>query len=402
MTTTNSAANDFSRPMKISLGVGLVGTIIGIIGLFVSGLDQFFQAYLFAFLFWLGISLGSLALLFLHFSVGSRWGLTIRRVIEAASNSIWIMALLFIPLLFALPRLFPWINPAQIAEGEALHMLEAKSFYLNVPFFIIRALIYFVAWILLAFMANRWSARHAETLPDDGPMRGRLQAMGGLGLIVYAITITFASIDWIMSLEPLWTSTIFGLIVIVGQMLTAMSFAILVLNLFPSLSLGRRWNYQTTPISYNDLGAFLLVFILGWAYLAYFQFLIIWTANIPREVVWYIARTEGGWSVVTIFIAVFQFVLPFLALLSIRVRHNLRILAILSALLLLTNLVYSFWQVKPAFSPGQLSVSWLDLVLPVAIGGLWAAGFLYHLARRPALTAGEQVVLRLTEEAKQI
>ncbi len=400
MTTSNSAITHFSRPMKLSLGIGLVALVTSMIGLLVSGPTQFFQSYLFAFLFWLGISLGSMALLFLHFSVGSRWGLTIRRVAEAASSSIWIMAVLFVPLLFAINILFPWTDPAAVAEGEALHMLEAKTFYLNVPFFLVRAVIYFVAWILLSILANRWSARLSKALPEDQPIRGRLQGIGAIGLIVYAITMTFASIDWIMSLEPLWTSTIFGMITMVGQMLTALAFALLALNLLPGLSLGRQWNYKQTPLSFKDLGSFLLVFILGWSYLVYFQFLIMWGGNIPREVAWYIARTDGGWSLLVIFIAVFQFLLPFLILLSSRARHNLRILSILGALLLFTNLVYLFWQVKPAFFPGQFAISWLDLVLPIAVGGLWIAGFLYYLARRPALTTGERLALRLAEEPK--
>jgi hypothetical protein len=386
--------------MRFALGIGLVAAAISVAGFFLGGPSPLFQAYLFAFLFWLGISLGSLALLLIHFVVGSRWGLTIRRIAEAASGNVLMMALLFMPLLVALPVLFPWTNPAAAAEGEALQMLQEKTFYLNVPFFLVRAAIYFVAWILLAVLANRWSARLATTLPDDRPLRGRLQAFGAVGLIVYAITMTFAAVDWIMSLDPLWTSTAFGMITLVSQALTALAFAILVLNLLPGLSLGRRWSYLDTPLSFRDLGAFLLVFVLGWAYLVFFQFLIIWAGNIPREVTWYLARSTGGWSLLVVFVAVFQFLLPFLILLSIRVRHNLRVLAVLGALLLFTNLVYLFWQVKPAFFPGQLAIHWLDLALPVAIGGLWVAGFLFQLSRRPALTAGEQAALRLVEDTK--
>lgn len=395
--STHTATGNYSGPMRLALIVGVVAAAAGIAGLFISGAGLFFQAYLTAFTFWLGISLGSMALLFMHFLLGTRWGLTIRRIAEAAAGSIWVMAVLFIPLLIGAANLYPWMNQAVVAENS---MLEAKTFYLNIPFFLIRAVIYFAVWIALSLITNRLSARLAAA-PGDAALSGRLKGLATLGLILYILTMTFASIDWLMSLEPLWTSTAFGLIIIVGQVLSALSFAVLVLNLLPQLSLGRRWERTSTPLPYRDIGTLLMVFVLGWAYLAYFQLLIIWGANIPREVVWYIARTNGGWSYVAIFIAVFQFVLPFAILLSARVRHNLRFLALLGGLLLVTNLVNVFWHVKPSFFPDGLAISWLDLVLPLAVGGIWLATFLFTLQRRPVLNIEEQTALELTAEARR-
>jgi len=279
-------------------------------------------------------------------------------------------------------------------------MLQAKTFYLNVPFFLIRAVIYFAAWIALALIINRLSAR-LSAAPGDAALAGRLKGLAATGFILYFLTMTFASIDWLMSLEPLWTSTAFGLVTIAGQVLSAISFALLALNLLPQLSLGRRWERTSTPLPYRDIGTLLLVFVMGWAYLAYFQLLIIWGANIPREVVWYIARTSGGWSLVAIFIAVFQFALPFIVLISARARHNLRFLALLGGLLLVSNLVNVFWHVKPSFFPNGFALSWLDIVLPVAMGGVWLAVFLFTLQRRPALNMEEQTALELTGEARQ-
>jgi hypothetical protein len=396
----NSAAFDseFQNKTRIPLIAGGIALVAALAGLFISGPALFFQGYLLAFLFLLGISLGSLLLLLLHYTVGTHWGLTIRRIAEAGANTIWLMAILFIPLLFGLQYLFPWARPEAVAESG---VLQYKSFYLNVPFFIIRAVIFFAIWSFLTWLTGRWSARWGGTVVDDPHMRGRLQARAAGGLILFVLSMTFASIDWLMSLQPHWTSTAFGLIVIIGQALSALSFALLMLNLFPSLSMGRRWISDSTPVPYKDLGAFLMVFILGWTYVSFFQFLIMWTGDIPREVVWYIERTSGGWGVLIALIALTLFVVPFLMLLSPRVRHNLRLLAGMGAMLLAATFLNVFWHVKPAFFPGTFSVSWLDIVLPIALGAIWLAVFFYMLARRPTLSVEEQAVLQIKSEAER-
>jgi hypothetical protein len=392
-TTVVSDERSFRGMMRAFIAAGITGVLIALIGYVVSGPEQLFQAYLHAFVFWLGISLGLLGLLLLHFLMNSHWGLTIRRIAEAGAASIWVMGLLFIPLLFVLPMLFPWARPEEVAAHP---VLQAKSFYLNVPFFIVRAAIYFVVWVGLAVMVNRQAARLGQA--DDAAVRSRLRGWGAAGLIVYVLTMTFASVDWLMSLQPMWNSSIFGLIIVVGQVLTALAFAVVILNVLPSLSLGRRWTYATTPVPYSDLGALMFTFVFGWTYLAYFQYLIIWSANIPRETVFYAARSTGGWNVVAWVVALFQFILPFLILLSVRARHNLRVLAVLAMGLLGAYMVNMFWHVKPAFSPGVLAISWLDIVMPAAIGAIWLAVFFYNLSLRPPLNMEEQVALRLRED----
>lgn len=393
---TSKTTGGFDRPMRLALIVGLAAAAAGVVGLFVSGADAFFQAYLFAFVFWLGISLGLMAILLLHFLMDSHWGLTVRRIAEAGTASVWVMAVLFVPILFGMTSLFPWARPEVVQESA---VMQAKAFYLNTPFFIARAAVYFAVWIGLGTLVNRLAARLGSA--EDAAVRARLRGWGAGGMILYILTMSFAAMDWLMSLQPLWNSSIFGLIIIIGQVLTALAFAVVTLNLLPDLSLGRRWTYETTPVPYSDLGALLFTFIFGWTYLAYFQLLIIWAGNLPRETVWYIARIEGGWNVLAIIVAVFQFAVPFLILLSVRARHNLRVLAALGAMLLGAYLVNMFWHVKPAFSPGQFAISWLDLVLPVALGGIWLAAFLRALARRPALSEAEAVTLKLKGEQRQ-
>jgi hypothetical protein len=354
-------------------------------------LTDFFSAYLYSFLFFLALSLGSLCFLLMHFVLNTRWGLTIRRIAGAAAASIWLMAILFIPIVLGMKSLYPWTN-ASVVQSSAI--LQGKAWYLNTPFFLIRAVIYFVAWIILSRLVLRMSDRLSATLPNDEPLRRRISGLGAAGLIVYGLTMTFAAVDWSMSLEPTWVSTIYGMVVVVAQLLTALSFGLLMINLLPGSSLGRRWDYKTTPVPFQDLGALLLVFVIGWAYLSYFQMLIQWGGNIPREVIWYAARSTGGWQYVAIAIAILQFALPFLMLLSIRIRHNLRTLAGIAAMLLFSNLLVFFWHVRPAFSPGVFSISLWDIVVPIVMGAVWLAVFFFMLRRRPAVTVGEKIAMR--------
>jgi hypothetical protein len=389
----------YDRPMRMALIIGVVATLISLIGFFVSGAPMFFQAYIIAFCFWIGASLGSLGFLELHFLVGSRWGLAIRRILEASAGTIWLMGILFIPLLLGLSNIFPWAKPGYV---PTVAWPAFQNAYLYLPFFIVRAVIYFAVWILMAANINRLSARRAAAGPGETALKDRLQGLGAVGLILYVLTMSFAAIDWLMSLQPSWVSTGFGLIIIMGQVLTGLSFAVMVLNLLPGLSLGKRWTSATTPIPYKDLGALLLTLVAGWAYLAYFQLLIIWAGNLPRETNWYVDRTTGGWLAVAIFVVIFQFVIPFAILVSMRARHNLRVLAWLGAILFLTYLVNMFWTIKPAFFPGQFSISWLDIVMPVAMGGLWVAAFLHQLKRRPALTEADQATLAPASESIEV
>ncbi len=387
MDNDQTLSTSASRYQRIALIVGVIGIIAGIAGAVTGNLDRFFQSYLFAFLFWLGIALGSLGFLLLHFLTGGRWGLTVRRILEAAASTLWLLAILFIPLLVGMPSIFPWMHPLSAPDLN----LQFKSAYLTVPFFIGRAVVYFAIWILMAWTVNRLSARWTET--GDPEIRGRLQGWGAVGIILYFLTMTFAATDWMMSINPYWHSTIYGMLVVIGQVLTALSFAILMLNLFPSLGLGRTWTFRTTPVPYQDLGGYMITLVMSWAYLAFFQLLIQWAGNLPREVAWYVDRTQGGWLPVGIFVALFEFVIPFSILLTIRIRHNLRLLAGLAAVLVITYLVNLYWQIIPAYHPGQFSLSWLDIALPIGLGGLWIAMFLAALKRRPQLREQEQAAL---------
>ncbi len=398
MRTPRPDNSPFTRPMRIAFVVGVDAAIVCIVALLLTGPATFFQAYLYSYLFVLSISLGLEALLLVHFLVSTKWGLTIRRIGEAAAGSLWAMAILFIPILFGMQYLYPWTVPTYIAANPI--MLE-KTWYLNIPFFIIRAVVYFAVWIGLAWIVNRLSRQVAASEVALPGMRERLRGIGAGGLILYGLTVTFAAVDWLMSIEPIWVSTAFGLTTIMAQVLAGLAFAVLILNVFPSLSLGRHWEASNTPVPYRDLGSYMLVFVMGWAYVTYFQMLIQWAGNIPREAFYYVERVTGGWNALAIFVTIFQFAIPFAILIIGRLRHSMRALAWLGGLLLFTNLVYSFWQVKPAYFPGLFTISVIDVFMPLALGGLWLGVFFFSLMRRPPLTEVDAEALLALETKRE-
>ena len=359
-----------------SLAAGIVALMLIAAGAFLSGLSQLLQSYLYAYMFWLGITLGSLAITLLYLMMGGGWGLVIRRVSEAASKTLWLSALLFVPILLGMPYLYPWARPDVVASDP---LLQHKSLYLNVPFAIARAVLYFAIWGYLVRGLSRWSQRASQEI-DPGDRR-RFQRFSAFGLILYFLSMTFASVDWVMSLQPDWLSTIYGMLIVTGQALSGLAFAILLL---PVLVQKDQLAEVITPRHYRDLGALLLTSVMLWAYLAFSQYLIIWYGNLPHEVSWYLDRTTGGWEWIGLVILIFQFALPFTFLISLRAKRNPRILTGLAILIVLVRLGEWFWEVVPAFHPSDFTIHWLDLITPVAIGGLWLAAFLWHFERTPA------------------
>jgi len=359
-----------------SLMIGGVGLVLAVAGAF-FGLEQFWQSYLLAYIFWLEIPLGCLAILMLHHLVGGRWGFMIRRLLETGAMTLPLMAVLFIPLLFGLNKLYSWTDPEMVAQSA---LLQHKSVYLNMPFFPTRNIVFFVVWIGLAYLLNRWSLEQDRLA--EPTLTSRMRRLSGVGMILYILTATFAAYDWLMSLEPEWFSSIYGLLFIVGQVLATFAFAVIVL----------RWGSNRQPLAevvarsdFNDLGNFMLGFVMIWAYISFSQFLIIWSANIPEEAVWYYHRSQGGWQWVGLGLILFHFALPFLLLLSRRAKRQAWLLATLAGLIIVMRLVDLFWLVVPAFHPTGLHLHWLDLVTPIAMGGIWLASFAWQLAGKPLL-----------------
>jgi hypothetical protein len=350
-----------------SMGLALAGTIVAP--------QQFFRSYLVAYLFWFGIALGSLAILMIYHITGGAWGAVIRRVLESATRTMPLLALLFIPLLFGLPDLYEWARPEEVAHDP---ILQHKSAYLNVPFFLARAAFYFLVWCIFAWFLSRWSQAQDET--GDPAWVRRLENLSRGGLAALGITVTFASIDWAMSLEPHWYSTIYGILIAGGQILAAMAFVIPVAAL---LADDGPLSGVISAEQFHDLGKLMLAFVMLWAYFSFSQYLIIWSGNLTEEIPWYLRRLQGGWQWVGLALVVFHFAIPFVILLSRSLKRNARRLALVAMALVVMRFVDTFWLITPAFSPAAFSVHWMDLATVVGLGGIWLSAFVWQLKGRP-------------------
>jgi hypothetical protein len=375
----NTDVPALARLQHWALIVGFWGLLAGAIGWFLNP-DQFFRSWLIGVLFCLGLSLGSLALLMLQHMSGGQWGLVGRRVFEAASRTLPLVVLAFVPLLFGLPNLYEWARP-ELVRTE--HILQVKAPYLNVPFFIGRAVLYFAVWLVCTWLLNKWSAaqdrgevavRPADTL--------RFRRVSAPGLLAYVITMTFASVDWIMSLAPEWYSTIFGLILVVGQGLSGLSLVIIVLSM---LSATEPYATYLRPRHFLDLGKLLLAFVMLWAYFSFSQYLIIWAGNLPEEIPFYITRAHHGWQYVSVVLLLGHFVLPFVLLLSRDLKKRPRLLAKVAVAILVMRLVDLLWLVEPMFEHEGFPIHWMDLVLPLGLIGVWMFLFARTLRSRPLL-----------------
>lgn len=382
-TEVPTSGADWPALQRMALLIGGVGLVLCLAGLLFSA-PHFFRAYLIAFLFWLGIALGCSTILMIQYLTGGRWGIVLRRLLEAGMRTMPLLALLFIPLGFGLYHLYAWTGP--IPADDAV--LEAKTAYLNVPFFIARTLAYFVVWLVLGYCLSRWSA--AQDREFDPERSLRIQHLCAPGLIAYGLTITFAAIDWIMSLEPHWFSSIFGVTVGASQILLAMAFVVLALAL-----LARRPPVSDfmTPALWNDLGNLLLAFVMIWTYVSFSQYLLIWSGNLPEEIVWYKHRMEDGWEWVAWLLIVCNFAVPFIALLMRDVKRRPERLVLVAGSVLVMGFVYQVWLIAPSLTAHGVNGShgeasglewiWLDAAALCAVGGLWLALFVHLLASRP-------------------
>jgi hypothetical protein len=358
---------------------------IGVIGL-VAGFAtqepvQFWQSYLIGFIFWLGITLGSLALLMVQYLSGGAWGMLSRRVFEAATRNIWLMLVLFLPIAWKLPVLYSWARPG----AEADELIHTKIAYLNPTFFYIRAVIFFVVWGGLIFLLNRWSKEQDDAAPRlPGPRDRRFRVLAGPGLVLYMITITFMSVDWIMSLEPHFYSTIFGILTVGGQGLSTIAFTILVLA---SLARFKPVADVVQPDHFHDLGKLMLAFVMLWAYFNISQLLIIWSANLPEEIPWYIARLKGPWMPIAVVVLLGHFALPFLVLLSRDLKRHASLLSWVALFVLAMRVVDLIWNIGPIFREGRTTIHWLDFAAVAGIGGVWLVLFVANLAGRALLPA---------------
>ncbi|MGE0131153.1 MAG: hypothetical protein AB7U82_23995 [Blastocatellales bacterium] len=390
MNTNYAPPADLGRIQKVATGVGLIGVIVWVIGAVVSGnlKDTFFHSYLVAYVFWTGLALGCLGLLMIQYLGGATWGLLIRRQLEAGSHTLWLMFVLFLPIaIFGLHSLYEWSNPGEVKDEKILALIEHKSVYLNPTFFFIRGVIYFTIWIGLTALLRKWSKQQDEN--SDMGAAQRAQNLSGPGFVIYGLAVTFAGVDWVMSLDVEWFSTIFGLVILIGQGVAALAFLISV-GVYLSGREPMSRVYQSKH--FHDLGKLLLTAVMVWAYFSFSQLLIIWSGNLPEEIPWYLERFKGQWRWIGVGLILLHFGLPFLLLLSRNLKRNARRLMMVAWLLILMRFVDLLWLIAPEFDRahgGQsphygLTVSaYINYAAAmVGMGGVWIGWFFHQLRQR--------------------
>jgi hypothetical protein len=388
--TQQNSLNLGALPTRLVIAGAVVVAVCA--GAGVADWPEFFHSYLIAFLFWLGITLGSLALLMVQHLTGGRWALVIRRILEASSRTLPMMAIAALPILAGMKTLYVWSRP-----GETDPVVLSKHFYLNPGFFTARMIFYFLIWFTLSHFLNKWS-REEDSGGAGMALWMRLEGLSGIGLVIYGFTVTFASIDWVMSLEPQWYSTIYGLLFMVSQALTALAFSI---TMLVWLSHRKPLSQVVRPAQFQDLGSFLLAFVMLWAYMEFSQYLIIWGGNLSDEIPWYLRRMEGVWGHVGLLLVILSFFFPFFLLLFRHVKRRTRSLLIVASLVLMMRLVDMYWMVLPAFGGGNIRLTWMNVVLPLGMGGIWFAYFLWQLQRMPLLPVHDPRMEEITEQAAQ-
>ena len=376
------APDSIGRLEKRALVVGAVALVLSLVGAMKSP-ALFYQSYLMSFMLILGLTLGSLGLLMLQHLTSGQWGIIIRRSLESATRTLPLLAVFFLPIVFfGMKHLYAaWLDPDKLKE-QPLSGLQQT--YLTAGGFRVRALIYFAIWLLLAFVFDRWS-KQQDVDQSDRALRRNLKMLAGPGIILYVLAMSFAAIDWVMSLSPHWASTIYGFLFIAGQLISSMAFVIAVVVLLA----------RTEPFSHvlqkrhlHDLAKLLLAFVMLWAYFDFSQLLIIWSGNLPEEISFYRTRLYGGWGVVAVLVLVFHFFVPFFLLLSQDVKRNARVLPKITLWLIFMRLVDLFWMTRPEFTQSALP-SLMDVVLPIALGGLWLGLFAFNLKQYPLLPIGD-------------
>ena len=371
---------------RISGVVGGLGLLLCVAGFFANR-AEFFQSYLFAFIYWSGFAFGGLGVLLLNNVVGGKWGVTARRFLEAQMRTLPLIFIFTLILLFGLKDLYPWTHPNIVAASD---VLRHKHPYLNIPFFIARIFIYFAILTFWGWRVNRFSDEQDRT--GDPTIRERMRAFSAPGLLIFVLTMSFAYIDWILSADTQFFSTVYGAMILIGDVLQTFALTIATIIL---TSKGDRFGGRINAKILHDLGNLMFAFTIFWTYLSASQLIIVWPANLPQELVWYLDRVSGFWKWLTLVIALSMFAIPFLALLSQARKRDPRRLIKIAFWILVARAIDVFWIIEPTFRSASTSsplhtahgfaIYWTDFAAFFGIGGVWVYVFLGQLRRRPLL-----------------
>ena len=371
---------------RIAGVVGGLGLLLCLAGFFLDP-AKFFQSYLFAFLYWAGFAIGSLGILLLNNVVGGKWGATARRFLVAQMRTLPLIGLFFIVLLFGMYYLYPWTHPDLVSANEFLHH---KAPYLNRPFFLLRAALYFAIWIGVGMRINKWYDQQDQT--GDFALREKLRAFSAPCLLIFVITATFAYIDWLLSSDAQYYSTVYGGMLLIGNIVQTFALTNLTIIL---ASRGDRFGSRINSKILHDLGNLMFAFTIFWAYLNASQLIITWPGNLPQEISWYLDRTNGFWKVLAVATGLSMFLIPFLALLSQNRKRDPRRLIKVAIWLLVARVIDEYWIVLPTFRNHSASalmgtasgfqIYWTDAAAFFGIGGVWVFMFIKQLRRSPLL-----------------
>jgi hypothetical protein len=378
---------------RISGIVGIVGAILCALGFFTNR-AVFFQSYLFAFIYWGGFAIGGLGVLLMGHTVGGRWCATSRRFLEAQMRTLWVVVIFTAILLLGLNYLYPWMHPATLPDIADQNVLKHKQGYLNWPFFLVRVVIYFVIWWFWGMRVRSMADRQDET--GDPTLRERMRRFSAPGVLVFTMTATFAYIDWILSADAQFFSTVYGAMILIGDVLQCFALTILAMIL---ASRGDRFGGRVNAIILHDLGNLMFAFTIFWTYLTASQLIIVWPGNLPQELVWYLNRVHGFWKYFALVIALSMFAIPFLALLSQARKRNPRRLMKVCIWLLIARIIDIYWIVEPTYRRHGFWMSWTDFAAFFGVGGIWLYVFLGELRRRPLLPLRDPRVMTPMPEA---
>lgn len=376
------APGELNQIKLLALGVGGIATLVWAVGLYLDS-EQALRSWLLGFVVWCGIGIGSIGILLLQYLTGGAWGVVIRRCAEAAARTLPVIVLLFVPIAAGVTKLYEWTH-----LGADDHVIDARGWYMTVWGWTLRSVIYFAIFGIIAYLLTKWSANQDSSASYEDAARwlGKATAFSGPTMVVFALTVTFAVVDWVMTLEPHWFSTIFGLLFVVGWTLSCICFIVIVLTF---LSDKVPMNRVIGPRHLHDLGKLMLALVMVWAYFNFSQYLIIYSGNIPEETVWFIKRSTGAWGWMAWGLILFHFAAPFLILLQQGFKKKPPRLAMVAAFILIMRCVDMFFligpspRIHPHGAQGAFIVSWMDFVGLFAVGGIWIWYFLDQLGRRP-------------------